>query len=169
MTQSEQEQFVKDVEAAFEPIVKRVESKELACAIVAVTGGYQPNTISWFLEYGNLCGLRDLSHWFNKGGPIFLKESGWLETFMPMLTSSRIDSAVFLAYLPDKEKYIYEMIGLKNNCHWMIQEHELRNDQIIRTEVSYITGQNLALRQAAQGRIVNPKDLGGPNFFRGRN
>lgn len=169
MTQSEQEKLVKDLGEAFEPFKKRVESKELDCALVAVTGGMMPYTFSWYLEAGNWCAIRELAPTFLSNYGHFELSKGNLDSFMPLLSSDALSAVIFLGYRSKGNTYVLETLGIEPACTWLIREYQIRSDQIMRTEIGMATAANVQMRQAAGMGIIKPSDLRGPNLPFGRN
>jgi hypothetical protein len=168
MTPDEQQTFVKYIKAACEPIGEKVKSGEIDCAFIGVTfGRAATETGVWYEEFGNQCAVRQLSDEWGK--PIrfsITTDKELIAPFQVMLSDKRLVAAVLLFYA---NAFRFDHCGCLPACDWLIKEHQIRNDQIIRTQFATITAQNIAIQQQMhRGPLITPDQLKGPNgpFFR---
>jgi len=162
MTPNEQQEFVKSIKTAADAVGELVKSGELDCAFVGITFGTSiMETGIWYEEFGNQCAVRQLSKAWEGGLEFKRSTTPFIRPYLEMLSKKELVAAVILYYVePD---YYFDHCGNKAACDWIIHEHVIRNDQIIRTQFATITAQNIAMQRQMGGGIITPGDLKGPN------
>jgi hypothetical protein len=136
MNQQEKIEVAKKIKDLCEPIKQKVDGKEWVTALVCVAIGNYVESDTWYEELGHMCAVRALSYSWSKGMPFKVSpEFKMLEPFLGYLSDGQFNGVALLWY--ESGNYCLETAGQQPVIDWMIHEHGVRSDQIVRTVTGF--------------------------------